>query len=1259
MVHLDWLQSTTSTMDAAHIGSILPRFDYAAGSLAAAGEKVGEAGGNVKMDQMGSLEKELLSVQLSDLDQWIAKVREVDKGIGHPLPPPLDEEELAPTGVESLLRAQVQELEGWLIECKTAMQPPLEPVSKLPETDEELLLAVRKERTWSVRRELQPKDETAYAQQRLESAHTVLNLMRESETQRSLALEQARSVALRTTEDFQRLHAQLHDLEADPMRAPELARYASTDVALALVGAIQQRRLLAATLSEALRSQDRVRHSAEAHELLLTSAVARPQALRLAATAGEESADITHAPAGLLTLPGGPLGEGATDIEDAQVNALHRLADKNRRLWDQVQGHWFSTPTFDLTQLPRPRGRATARDLQALGGVGAGTLQSELQSLRKNEGKLMELVESTGLPMFDMQSIVDPPKVDRFGLDIFQAHAEMDDLLKPRDPLGPYSLGPFALLTIQVVMEQWYLKAHQLHEYRISRRKESTSRYLHSKVSASALAWWLGRLSVQVESPVPANLPRGEKVRELKTNNVGTFQSATPKGVCKVHWGPNDVSLKPASALVWITVRPSPMLGGLCFLAWAEIMVIYEKKAVGRFRAKIQGSYDARKGPRLLLWLSAQTDQDLKSVVQLCLDAWKKQLNDRRIDRKDLLADTWMVWRHATLYSRHGRAVRELESTSSELRSARLLVARQTNRFERLQSRLNKIEDMEKGLYMSYVISSWHYAVQVLHMEQITKTGGRSERMRVALQLSERMNKQLQDQRLPAIFNSWVMRVRERTQAKGKQAMMAKAFGSASLQVAFHEWRALVANDKKLVGEHQIQQLQTALENKKEEFERLQAVTEELYAFSGQANAKIQQLESALAAADKVVEAGTLHGGVLEKEVSSLETQLRALEARVRRGDEAERELRTQREDTAAVKLELGQVRTEKEQLTGRLASVQSELAIFQHQLEEAQRHISSHELERAQLDSALEAAKAEAQDWKYRYETEDRGAGVGDLDDMDEDVWAALDRDGDGKLSEKEIKKALKKGYITEEQAAQKLREVKSAPPPLGQDDPTTRDVKNRAWQPEGEYLPPWTSLMQYERAAEIVNEGVEIQKVTPGTIFNKRENLFFVCFEDSEEKFLCYYKDALERPSGIARGAFTLKDLAMATWDGKLREIKLLQSSKKDGITRSLVDVPSSFFEAMLVVVKEAEYRRLHQVFHSDAPLVSASNRKGVLPPDGFGKPPRGGAKPGVQAVEKPRDPQAERRRKERREAAEAALAERLAAGIGDTPMPVSTVR
>mmetsp|Transcript_136784 Transcript_136784/g.262924 ORF Transcript_136784/g.262924 Transcript_136784/m.262924 type:complete len:1110 (+) Transcript_136784:99-3428(+) len=1058
MVHVPWQPESISRMVSlqSKISSTLPRFDDA-GDLAIPLEARKEE--DIKgFEIMGDLEKELLVSQLSDLNSWIHKVRDADELKGRPLPPPVDREDVAPPGVESLLRAQVQELEGWMIECRTTAQTwsvdAYEPVSQVQETDEELLLALRKERMWSVRKTPAPKDETAHAQQRLESAFATLNHMREAETQKSLALEQVRSVGLQTAEDFTRLHAQLHELESDPMRAPELARYAPTDVALALLGAIEQRCALARTLREALRAQEKVRSGAEAFEQLLSCASAWPVAFQVAEQEGADSPEINYAPASLLTFPGAPLGEGSTDIQDAQVARLHKLAERNRMLWEQAYAHW-DTSSRTKGPMLMESSRRGGKTVSFESGGGASALQSELMNLRAAEGRLDQLLgggpSSPGLThRFDVAAALSHlPQMQSME----EKSKEIDMILKAKElpGLGKFSLGPFAVMTMEDIFEKWFMKAHQLQEWRHTRRQQACTKFLHSKSAAKAIRYLIARVTVNVEMPVAADMAKGERVRDVKTNRIGTFCSRTPKGVCKIQWSHTEVSVKPATELVWLTRWPHPALGGICFLAWQQILVIHENKAVARFREKVKEGSEAKKSAKMLYWLSASAHEDMTDMMRLCFTSWRKTTHFQKQEMQEMLGEIFLVWRHGAMQSRHARAVNALQSTSSELRDARMSVARHKYRFDKLQVKLNKIDDMERGLYLSYVISSWHYSVQMERMTFAVNLSSRAQRIEIGLQLSDTMQKQKDGAMVPAVFTAWKMRTMQRTQSRNKQAIMSMAFSGASLRVTFTEWRMLVQGDKQLSAEAEIQKVNTQLVEKIEEFEKLQAVTEELYGFSREADARVKQLEDALGAADNAIEAGTKHGQVLEKEVSSLETQLQAMEARVRRGDEAERELRIEREEKAALKLELGSTRGERENLANRLQIMENKVRKAENDLEEERRRVSSEQAERATIERALEEAREEAASWKLQAQAgrpapfsagggggggEDRPplppppsapGGGGAVVNVD-DVIARIDKDGDGQITEKELKKAIKKGIVTEEEAEQAATKIQIA---------------------------------------------------------------------------------------------------------------------------------------------------------------------------------------------------------------------------------------
>ena len=47
-------------------------------------------------------------------------------------------------------------------------------------------------------------------------------------------------------------------------------------------------------------------------------------------------------------------------------------------------------------------------------------------------------------------------------------------------------------------------------------------------------------------------------------------------------------------------------------------------------------------------------------------------------------------------------------------------------------------------------------------------------------------------------------------------------------------------------------------------------------------------------------------------------------------------------------------------------------------------------------------------------------------------------------------------------------------------------------------------------------------------------------------------------------------------ASWDGQQLSVTLTQSTKTDASERGLVEIPPNFFQALLVAVHEAEFRR-----------------------------------------------------------------------------------
>merc|ERR1719247_4075302 len=287
--------------------------------------------------------------------------------------------------------------------------------------------------------------------------------------------------------------------------------------------------------------------------------------------------------------------------------------------------------------------------------------------------------------------------------------------------------------------------------------------------------------------------------------------------------------------------------------------------------------------------------------------------SERKNSKMELLADVVMAWRHGTLNNRHSRAVEDLEATSSELRMARLQVMRSTQRFEKLERKLLQIDIMQDGLFMGYVLSSWGYAVQIGRLQRMVNMQGKGERVSMAMKLTSQMQRMQLSKMMPAIIGAWRMRTKNQNQATKHLGILSHSFTEAALAAAFHEWKHLVLGVHQGQTDRRLAEVTETLVRKDEELVRMQRITEELYGFSKESDIRVRELESALQAADKAIEAGAAHGSLLEKEVSSLETQLRALESRVRRGEEAERELKIERDVTSVIKVELATTKGERE----------------------------------------------------------------------------------------------------------------------------------------------------------------------------------------------------------------------------------------------------------------------------------------------------------------------------------------------------------
>ena len=136
-----------------------------------------------------------------------------------------------------------------------------------------------------------------------------------------------------------------------------------------------------------------------------------------------------------------------------------------------------------------------------------------------------------------------------------------------------------------------------------------------------------------------------------------------------------------------------------------------------------------------------------------------------------------------------------------------------------------------------------------------------------------------------------------------------------------------------------------------------------------------------------------------------------------------------------------------------------------------------------------------------------------------------------------------------------------------------------NDAWRPRGRNLADTTNdqLMSVQLASNILATGAYFKKRA-----GRRSSVsryFFVGYPQNSAGFLKYFKDHSAIQAGREpKGSFDLLDLVRANWDGDQHAILLTQSSKSDPSERGLLEIPESFFNALLFAVHEAEFRRQH---------------------------------------------------------------------------------
>lgn len=190
--------------------------------------------------------------------------------------------------------------------------------------------------------------------QRLHAADDALQQLQAAEALRSGAVEASCAVSEQTALEIKRMRLQLEppaadDLQTEPPEVRLALQHAPADLAAAFAVAIEQRRLLAAHLSDAQRSLDLAHQAVETCEALGVCSVADDMAAPWRAQQLLAGTDVVEPPAVqlLLALDGGVHREdraawpAPSRREAASGEArTQRAAERNRVLWEQLLAHW-------------------------------------------------------------------------------------------------------------------------------------------------------------------------------------------------------------------------------------------------------------------------------------------------------------------------------------------------------------------------------------------------------------------------------------------------------------------------------------------------------------------------------------------------------------------------------------------------------------------------------------------------------------------------------------------------------------------------------------------------------------------------------------------------------------------------------------------------------------------------------------------------------------------------------------------------------
>lgn len=742
---------------------------------------------------------------------------------------------------DGLLQAQLREVQTWLADARNraagctgrgdGIATLLEAERQSKPANAVLRELFRERCDAAARVAAGTRDSEAFGARAAASAASAMRALRLASTQRTLALEQVRGVTLQIQDDLCSLQVQLDALERNPGRSPELTRCVVADVALAFVGAIEQRCAVASSCSDAVRSAATAREAVDAHDQLLSCCCAAIAAEFPLASGGEPAAHRETPPQAPAAAVAGHFTEPET--QHARGRAM-RLATENEDLWTELWLKWQQGQ--GVSPIAAYAFSAATPSLK-----GAVSVSTELQTLRAAEGRL-----HTTLPSVP-----------------FVGTACMLDL----EEGSALTRGPDR----EDIFDAWRVVALDLRQWRDGRRRASRRRILSNSRYSARVVWWLvAQLSLFYDQPMPEQLRRGEKVFHMPSQRLGQVLSMSPKRVCKVSLRGLDIALFPASELRWLEERPHYYQAYVAFSLWAVLLEVGLQRRVAAFRLRIISHKSSRNGPRLLSWLVAAADDDAV-LGRFCLEAWRRAVRTGREDSHNLLSWALAAWHQGMLYSRHVRTCEDLVLAGDELANARRTLFRQKMQSQRLCVRLGVLDEVSETLMKSWIMTAWFYSTKLALSEMGLRKRTRIAAQAIASDVSDGMGRQAKRMLLTISLAAWD-RVRKGRRLKQRVIRTMDSVWEAStakplLIHCWQTWRSVTLNARGSVRRRE------AVEKRLHE---VQGVSQDLYSFARDADQRVRRLEDALQAADEALHAQVRHGHDLESKLASLRRRNRA-----------------------------------------------------------------------------------------------------------------------------------------------------------------------------------------------------------------------------------------------------------------------------------------------------------------------------------------------------------------------------------------------